>query len=144
MFQEASIVLVKAIENYRFDTDMRFLPYYSHCLMNHFNSLGRKSLANKRRSLNNAVSMDYISELSGSEFVHSSFVSPDSDPADQSIATETFEEYASRLSKLEMEVFKLYLVNHSFDKIAETLGIDVSKVKSAVYRCSSKLKNSLC
>lgn len=144
LFQEASMVLMKSIESYRFDTDMRFLPYYSHCLMNHFNSLGRKSLANKRKSLNSAVSMDYVSEQSGTEVVHSAFVSPDCDPADHSIALETYKEYTSNLSKFELKVFKLYLLNHSFDYIAQTLGVDVSKVKSAIYRCSNKLRKSLC
>lgn len=142
LFQEASIVLMKSIESYRFETDMRFQQYFSRCLMNHLNSLGRKSIADKRKSMNDAISMDYFTEVTGTEFSKSSRTVPYLDPADEAIAQESFKEYASKLSKFEMEVFKLYLKNHSFLNIASTLDEDVDKVKSAVYRCSNKLRKT--
>lgn len=143
LFQEACMVLMRAIETYCFETDTRFIPYFSRCLNNHFNSLGRKTLTNKRRSLDSAVSMDYISEAFGKEFSRASFANSYSNPADQAIALETYKEYVSKLSKFENEVFRLYLLNHSFKEMATILGQDVPKIKSAVYRCSNKLRKSL-
>ena len=58
------------------------------------------------------------------------------------MANESYQAYTSSLSKFEMDVFKLYLKNHSLDQIAQELGQDLVKVKSAVYRCNSKLKKS--
>lgn len=141
LFQEANIVLLRAIENYQFGSDIRFMPYFSHCLKNHYNSLGRKSLANKRKSLNQAISMDYLAEVSGHEFFLTK-LGKQFDPAEKMMAKESYQSYTSSLSKFEMDVFKLYLKNHSLDQIAQELGQDLVKVKSAVYRCNSKLKKS--
>src|SRR5699024_3199087 len=142
LFQEASMVLMKSIQTYRFDTDMRFQQYFGRCLINHLNSLGRKSIANKRKSMNEAVSMEYLTEVSGVEPTHSLRTAQFLNPEDETIAQESYREYTSTLSEFEKDVFKLYLTNHSFAAIAKSLDTDISKVKSAIYRCSKKLKQS--
>lgn len=141
LVQEAHIVLLKAIDDYKFETDMRFQQYYGRCLTNHFNSLGRKSAADKRRSLNEAISMEYISETSGKEVSEES-LGLHHDPVESTIAKESYMSYAATLSDFEMAVFRLYLSNHSLDEIAEILGDRTDKVKSAVYRCSKKLRKT--
>lgn len=142
LFQEASMVLMKSIQTYRFETDMRFQQYFGRCLTNHLNSLGRKSIATKRKSMNEAISMEYMTEVSGVEPTQSTRAAYFLNPEEETIAQEAYREYTSILSEFENEVFMLYLTNHSFDTIAKLLGTDTSKVKSAIYRCSKKLKQS--
>lgn len=119
LFQEASIVLIESIKTYRFETDMRFQQYYSHCLINHFNSLGRKSMAKKRKSMTEAISVEHLKEISGIEIANDMRMKPE-DPLDKAIAQETFYEYTSSLSPFELEVFMLYLKNYSLEKNSQS------------------------
>lgn len=137
-FQEAKEVLVEAVKKYKFDTDLRFLQYYSMCLETHLNILVRKESAVKRRSIKEASSLDEFYEKTGVDsFLDKSY---DMNPENTAIANETFGEYILDLSTFEKEVFYNYLADLSYEEIAEKLDSTKTKVQNAFYRCGMKFR----
>lgn len=132
-FQEAKEVLVEAVKKYKFDTDLRFLQYYSMCLETHLNILVRKDSALKRRSIKEASSLDELFERTGVDY--SLGKDYDMNPENTAIANETFGKYISDLSTFEKEVFYRYLADLSYEEIAEQLNSTKTKVQNAFYRC---------
>ena len=56
---------------------------------------------------------------------------------------EKLEGYHHALSKLEQQVFSLYLNNKEIDEIAEQLNCDSLQIKNALDRCKRKMKQTL-
>lgn len=137
-FQEAKEVLVETVKKYKFDTDLRFLQYYSMCLETHLDNLVRKESALKRRSIKEASSLDEFYEKTGIDY--STGNGYDMNPENKAIANETFGEYLLDLSTFEKEVFYHYLTDLSYEEIAEQLNSTKTKVQNAFYRCGMKFR----
>jgi len=137
-FQEAKEVLVKAVEKYKFGTDLRFMQYYSMCLETHLNMLVRSESAIKRRSIKEASSLDEYQERTGVEY--NLYGGYGTDPESKAIANETFSEYILDLSSFEKQAFYHYLTDLSYEEIAKQMSCDKSKVQNAIYRCGMKFR----
>lgn len=133
--QEAREVLIKAVKNYKFDTDLRFLQYFSMCLESHYNGLLRKDTALKRRSMKWAYSISEIDE--GQQLKPGG---AHLNPEGVLIAKEMLNDYLIGLSAFEREVFTYYLSDFSYEQIARKMNCNVDKAKAGVYRCSRKFK----
>lgn len=136
--QEAKIALVNAVKSYKFETDLRFVQYYSLCLENHLNMLIRKDNAKKRLATKESTSLEEMYEANGYE---TSSKPSTNNPEQSLIAKETYKNYLFDLSDFERRAFVHYLMNTPYDKIAEILECEKAQVQNAIYRCSKKLKD---
>lgn len=141
VLQEARSVLLEAAETYEIEEDMRFLQYYHMSLSNHFNMLLRKEYAQKRKVNMKTTSLDGLVEDAG---LHIQGTSPNTTyPEDAAVARETYSNYLIDLSLFEKEVFNLFLNGKNQIEIVEELNSTLQKVRSALYRCSRKLRAAI-
>lgn len=141
LLQEGRIVLIKAVDDYRFDKNLEFLNYYQMMLMNHLHKLLRKQEAQIRRANKNAYSLEELIETTG---IHiQGLATVDTQPEDVTLIKEAYSQYLSCLSELEASVYAEYLDHKSLEDTAEILGLDVERVQNALYRCKRKLDNHL-
>lgn len=141
VLQETRSVLIKAVETYEIEEGMRFLQYYHMSLSNHFNMLLRKEHAQKRKVSMKTTSLDRLIEDAGLHIQGTS--SNTTYPEDAAIAKETYSNYLIDLSPFETKVFCLYLNGKDQKEIVEELNSTLQKVRSALYRCSQKLKTAI-
>lgn len=141
VLQETRSVLIEAVETYEREEGMRFLQYYHMSLSNHFNMLLRKEHAQKRKVNMRTTSLDRLIEDAG---LHIQGTSPNTTyPEDATVAKETYSNYLIDLSPFEIEVFCLFLNGKEQKEIVEELNSTLQKVRSALYRCSRKLKAAI-
>ena len=122
--QEAAMGLYKAAMTYRLDQDgVTFGLYAKICITNRLISVQRKLIRanNKKNAKENRVS----------EKVHTGR----SERYDVDV-----EKCIGVLSRLERDVFYLFLEGCSYSEIAQTLHKDVKSVDNAMYRIRKKLK----
>lgn len=139
--QEALKTLFLAVKRYKFSGGMRFIPYYEMSLRNHMSSLVRKDHTQTRVVNKRAASLDYLVEEAGVHMQGTSSVT--SHPEDAMMMKELITKFLIELSPFEEEVFFLFLEGKSPEMITEELNSEHSKVKNAMYRCSTKLRSMM-
>jgi RNA polymerase sporulation-specific sigma factor len=124
--QECLIALrTKAIED--FDPSRgKFKTFAILCLKRHLFSLIKGNNQQKRRVLNSSLSLDEDRSEEGEHLSLASLITEDALSADDEVAkTENHELHRrrllSKLSRLEQEVFKLYLQQYHYDEIVDAL-----------------------
>lgn len=138
LIQEAHLLMWKIVQHYDIARIRWFRPYYHFCLNNHFNTLIRDQLTDKR-SLNQQVSsLNSLYERIGVELDHGNYA--DAQPEAQAIARETLARYLTGLSTFEEHVFQLLQRNYTYKQIAKELDAREMQVRDASYRCRKKLK----
>ncbi|HLR92819.1 MAG TPA: sigma-70 family RNA polymerase sigma factor [Atopostipes sp.] len=141
LIQEARSVLNETINTYDIKAGMGFLQFYHMSLSNHLNMLLRREQTQKRRINIDTVSLDELVEEAGVQV--QGVASVTTYPEEMAVAKETFNNYLVELSPFESEVFKLFLDGMTQENIAIKLNIPQKKVRSALYRCSAKLKSEI-
>ena len=146
MFQDSSILLIDIIEDYSFDSKKGFMSFAQMCvrrkLITKINSGASKS---KNTTLNNAKSLDQpiASDSEGHELTLSNILRDEKDDIQDFIDNDHFQylknKILSNLTRLEREVFGLYLENYKYSQIADELGIKDKAVDNALTRIKKKI-----
>ncbi len=127
--QEAAIALYSAIRTYNGNDEVTFGLYAKICIRNRIVSLLKKN------SSSDLLYSDGVQDNSDADLV--------SDPEQSVIDRENYQKLLcaidNTLSKLERDVFKLYLSDKSYSEIAFALGIKEKSVNNAMCRIRSKL-----
>lgn len=143
---ECAIMLMKAIEkfDYRPNTTFRYFAFIF--FRRRVISLMDESRRQKHRMLNDASSIDSLFyDEDGNECdrhdkisLLEGEVSVAKKVEDQQYADFIKSAFFSHLTKMEKDVFELYLENMSYDEISESLGIENKSVDNAIQRAKKK------
>ena len=145
-WQEARMVLHKAVQSYVPEKGLQFASFYKLTLKHHIFSLIRKESAVKRRIDKGAVSLDAILENQYSNHTEHSFegvVSMSFSPEEIVMVKESASGYFESLSDFEQAVFIRFLNGSDFLSIADELDCEVTSIKNAYDRCHRKMKRLL-
>ncbi|MBV9661885.1 MAG: RNA polymerase sporulation sigma factor SigH [Acidimicrobiales bacterium] len=148
--QEGLIGLFKAARDFRADRQSSFRAFAEMCVTRQVISAIKAATRQKHQPLNRYVS------LSGTVWPGDSAEAPITemlddhraiDPADEVISHEQIDvlrsTVASDLSRLEMEVLRLYVAGKSYGEISSFLGRRVKSVDNALQRVKHKLDRHL-
>jgi RNA polymerase sporulation-specific sigma factor len=139
----------KAIEDFN-PARGRFRSFAILCMKRHLFSIIKASSQQKRRVLNESLSLDEDRSDGGDDLSLTNLITKDKmstvDKIEKAeITTVTKERLLSRLSRLEQEVFKLYIQQYPYDEIAMALEkifpnkkFTKKSVDNALVRCRSK------
>lgn len=141
LMQEASMVLVDAVEEFRVEEGMAFIYFYRKKLLNKMNMLVRRERASKRILDTEAYSLEESVTIIG-EYIHGESCEM-TQPESRTVVNDTYQKYLVQLSPFEERVFYLYLNGDAPKKIAADLGLEEIQVRNALYRCNIKLKTCL-
>ncbi len=141
--QVGLIAVFKAVESY--NGAKTFKTYASVCVKNEILSIIRASKRDKNKPLDNFISLsgDANFDSDKSEIA----VACDFDPEAEYINVESEIELNNKikqsLSKLEYEIFLLYLGGYSYIEISKSVGKEVKAVDNAVQRIRKKIEKLL-
>ncbi|HEX3425936.1 MAG TPA: RNA polymerase sporulation sigma factor SigH [Acidimicrobiales bacterium] len=147
--QEGMIGLYKAARDYRVDREVPFRAFVDLCVTRQLISAVKAASRQKHRPLNQYVS------ISGHKSEHSVERSvedlPDdpaaSDPAEAVLTRERAammrHSVADALSRLEVDVLRLYVEGKSYQEIGDHLGRHVKSIDNALQRVKRKLDGHL-
>ena len=145
-WQEARMVLHKAVQAYAPEKGLQFASFYKLTLKHHIFSLIRKESAVKRKIDKGAVSLDAILENQYSNHTEHSFEGAASmhfSPEEIVMVKESASGYFESLSEFEQAVFVRFLKGFTFQTIAEEFDCDVTSIKNAYDRCHRKMRRLL-
>jgi RNA polymerase sporulation-specific sigma factor len=148
--QEGLIGLYKAARDYRADRQSSFRAFAELCVTRQIISAIKASTRQKHQALNRYVS---ISGVRGSDDPSEGAVEEmlddhrASDPADEVISREQIQamrrSMAENLSRLEVDVLRLYVEGKSYHEIGSHLGRHVKSIDNALQRIKRKLDQQL-
>jgi len=149
--QEALIGLYKAVRDYRPDHEVAFRPFAELCITRQMLSAIKTANRHKHQPLNTAVSFHGTRDAGedGGHTLEERLPGPTAtdDPAERVLGDEQVavlaEAVAADLSRLELEVLRLYLAGRSYVEIADHVGRHAKSVDNAVQRIKRKLGRSL-
>ena len=127
--QECLVALLYALHSYDPEAGASFRTYSSRCIKRRIASVLRTATSSKRLSM-----ADYVSLDGGHEIAQQQDWMQDVELRD--IKQRIFH----RLSKMEGEVFRLYLAGLSYREIAEKIGKSEKSVGNALRRIREKLR----
>ena len=127
--QEGIVALLHALHSYDPAMGTSFRTYSSHCIRRRIASVLRSATSSKHLSM-----ADYVSLDGGSEIAQQQDWMQDVEIRDIK------ERLFRRLSKMEGEVFHLYLVGLSYKEIAGRIGKTEKSVGNTMQRIRSKLR----
>ncbi|CZQ96281.1 sigma-70 family RNA polymerase sigma factor [Trichococcus ilyis] len=145
-WQEARMVLHKAVQAYAPEKGLQFASFYKLTLKHHIFSLIRKESAVKRKIDKGSVSLDEILENQYSNHTEFSFegvASTRFSPEEIVMVKESASGYFESLSEFEQAVFVRFLKGSAFSAIAEEFDCDVTSIKNAYDRCHRKMRRLL-
>ncbi len=132
--QEGFIGLIRAVRTYRVDGGSSFKTYAILCIDNSIISAVRKGLSKKRIPGSAIIPLDDCSSLP-----------EETSTEDTYFTKEEFrvlkENFSSKLSSFENQVFSLYIAGYDYDKISSSLGVSNKSVNNAVSRIKRKLRD---
>lgn len=140
--QEARVIFYHAVKTYDETKGFTFGKFYQLALRNHFFSLVRKDMAQKRIMEKTATSLEGLAEKgmhTYGETQHSTAPSP----LDYALVNEKLSDYPRSLSPLEQKVFCAYLKKETVEDIADQLDTTTNQIKNALDRCKRKMKEQL-
>lgn len=126
--QEGLLAFMRAVESFDESRGAKFSSFADVCITN-----GIKNAAAKLNSGGAADDLDLAEDMS----------TPENIWFEKQAVSELYDEIAALLSKMEWEIFRLYLDGASYGEIAERLGITEKSVDNAVFRMRKKLKKLL-
>ncbi len=140
LIQEATLGLLKAIDNYEEDKDKAFVVFATACVSNKVKDAVRAYGAIKNSVLNNADSITFT-DSSEEKFAE---VLASRDPLAAHIGEEDdsdfYEQMGKVLSKKQFAVMQLYLAGYNYAEIALKLDIGVKSVDNALTTAKNKFK----
>jgi len=145
-WQEARIVMHKAVVAYDPDKGLQFSGFFKLMLEHHVYSLIRKETAQKRKIDKGAISLDQLMENEGNSQLDRSFIGKTMDQVsleDVVQVRESTDSYFSCLSHFEQDVFTRFLLGKDFSVIAGEMDCETTQIKNAFDRCKQKMKRLL-
>lgn len=137
LYQEACMVLHKAIHTFDYDKGMSFHQYTSLCLANHFQKLIRHHNTMKRKPILDTLSLEDMMEENGYQ-LEGIYEPLHTD--DVPIIKETFQDYILFLSDFERDICFYFAKGYTTETIAQLLNCSKAQVKSGKQRCTDKFK----
>ena len=142
--QEAMLAFSHAINNYKDDSEAKFITFATLCIRRKLNNYIAKFETNKNKALNSYLSLD-IQLDEKNTLIELLQASSNSDPLNKIINGETLEEVDKRirekLSDKERTVLKYDLMGKSSSEIADILDLKPKQVYNLIYRARTKLKS---
>lgn len=146
VIQEGMIGLYKAIRNYNVEKGVNFLPFAALCIDRQIITTINAYNCKKNSPLNECVSLDATNmDESGEEKILSNIITSDRilNPEEIVIAREQKKQFlhnlSTNLSKLESQIFKLYIEGYSYAEISEEIGKNTKVVDNAIQRIRNKI-----
>ena len=134
LVQEGFVGLLKAVNTYRHDENVKFSTYANVCVRNKIVS----SL--KKNSLINGV--EFTDEMAD-ELFEVGEGDPESIFIENEQMDEVYEKITSALSEQEWKVIQLFITGMAYNQMALNLGVTVKSVDNAMQRVRRKLKSVL-
>ena len=131
LIQEAMFGLLKAIREFDPKHDARFKTFAEVCIRNRIRSAVTNAARSKHAPLNDSVPFE--SPMLGSG------ASPEELYISREEEAERLTRLGERLSSLECEVLKLFLLGLSYQEISEQVGRSIKSVDNAVQRIRRKV-----
>lgn len=131
LIQEAMFGLLKAIREFDPKHDTRFKTFAEVCIRNRIRSAVTNAARSKHAPLNDSVPFE--SPMLGSG------ASPEELYISREEEAERLTRLGERLSSLECEVLKLFLLGLSYQEISEQVGRSIKSVDNAVQRIRRKV-----
>lgn len=131
LIQEAMFGLLKAIREFDPGHDARFKTFAEVCIRNRIRSAVTNAARSKHAPLNDSVPFE--SPMLGSE------ASPEELYISREEETERLARLGQRLSPLERNVLRLFLLGLSYQEISEQVGRSIKSVDNAVQRIRRKV-----
>ena len=133
LFQEGVISFIKAIETYNCNVNGSFKAYATTCIKNRILTLITQSQSHKNKALDQSVPFENLVLVSDDGL--------DNNIQTQMLIDDILSYINCSASKLEKNVFKLFLQGYSYSEISENLLIDEKSVGRAIYRLRKKIKS---
>lgn len=143
LYQEGLIGLLHAINTFDKEKDVLFYTYANICIRRKIINAIKKTFEQKNRILNNSYSLDKLindSENSLYEIFKDETSEPNKLLIDKESEIEIIENIKSKLSKGELEIFKLKLDGNSNNEIANIINKGKKYVENAIFRINKKYK----
>ena len=141
LLQEGRLILTRAIEEYDFESTLEFFEYYQMMLMNHLHKLLRKQEAQIRKANKGAYSLDELTENLGIQIQGYSAV--ETNPENAYLLKEGYEQYIQGLSNREFFIYSEFIKGKTLDEMVKSTKCKKTQVRSTLYRCKTKLDNSM-
>lgn len=145
--QECRILLFTSVQRYDAQKGVPFAYFYKRLVTNHFISLVRKSIANKRRANLWSERHDWVAV---ERFGETHFESPlahvasdDAAPDEWAMVQEDITQYYQLLSPIERRVLLLLHQGFSYQQLATHLAVEEKVVRNAYSRCRQKMLRQL-
>lgn len=139
--EEGLLGLFDAALSYSPERNAAFRTYAVVCIRNRMRNAQIKMMREHRDGAEEPhLSFDMMEE-SGAETICDPQGTPETIYLQKERMTALYQEMARVLSKLEMEIFSLYVSELSYAAIAERLGISVKSVDNAIRRARRKLRD---
>lgn len=141
--QEAMLAFSHAINNYKEDSEVKFITFATLCIRRKLSSFISKYETVKSKAMNTHLSLDLELDEKNKlvELLHASNMS---DPLNKLINGETLKEVdrniKEKLSDNERAVLRYDLMGKSTSEIASELGMTSKQVYNLIYRARNKLK----
>ena len=135
LVQEGFVGLLKAVNTYRPDENVKFSTYANVCVKNKIVSSLRKN------SLISGV--EFTDEMAEDLFNSDMTGDPESIIIENERMDEVYKKITSALSEQEWKVFQLFLTGMAYNQMALNLGVTVKSVDNAMQRVRRKLKSVL-
>ena len=135
LVQEGFMGLLKAVNTYRPDENVKFSTYANVCVKNRIiSSLKRNSLINGE---------EFTEEIVQSMFENQMAADPEKIVIENESMDEVYKKITSALSEQEWRVFQLFLTGMAYNQMALNLGVSVKSIDNAMQRVRRKLKSVL-
>ncbi|MCE5200612.1 MAG: RNA polymerase sporulation sigma factor SigH [Armatimonadota bacterium] len=148
LLQIGMIGLWQSVMDYSPDKDISFLSFARICIERHVITAIKTATRHKQSPLNNAISLDYCTEESDSDFnLEEILVSDvDLDPEEMLLRREDArvlrDTLKTLLSDFEWEVLRRYHLGKSYREIADDLACNTKSVDNALGRIKRKVSES--
>ena len=146
LYQEGLIGLIKAVDSFKEQKDIRFSTFAFVCIKRSIISAVRKVSRKKHSALNESYSLDYSTEDDNLSFdnIISNNVGGIEDLLVSKEKNNKFNELLSKsLTDFEKEVYDLRINNFSYDEIATMLGKTRKAVDGTLSRIRVKIRKIL-
>ncbi len=147
--QEGMIGLFKAVRDYRPDRQSSFRAFAELCVTRQIITAIKTATRQKHQPLNQYVSLSGLRapETADDRLDDDLLDHQVPDPADEVVCSESMAEMrammAEMLSRLEVEVLRLYVEGRSYQEISALLGRHVKSIDNALQRIKRKLEAHL-
>ena len=146
LYQEGLVGLLQAINTFNKQKDTLFYTYANACIRKNIINAIKKTFEKKNRILNNSYSLDKLIKDSNNS-TYEIFKDESYEPNKLIIAKEEEQEIInmleSKLSKGEIEIFKLKLKGLSNTEVANLIDRDKKYVENTMFRINKKYKETM-